>query len=257
MALTNTCELHCPYCYAPKHRSMLDRENVVRWAQELDSAGCLGLGFGGGEPTAYPHFAELCQQVADQTQLAVTFTTHGHRMTRELAARVVGAVHFIRVSVDGVGATYERLRGRRFDDLKASIGLLASIAPFGVNVVVNSDTVGELDDIAAFAANIGASELLLLPEQPTHRCAGLDTAGSKRLRDWITYGSHSIRTAVSRTGLENALPVADPFPNEDPLEAHVHIDASGTLKPDAYSPVGTPIAESFLDALGRLRMLHS
>ena len=47
VALTNTCELRCAYCYAPKRAAALDIDRVVAWAVELDGAGCLGVGFGG------------------------------------------------------------------------------------------------------------------------------------------------------------------------------------------------------------------
>lgn len=113
VALTNACELRCAYCYAPKHAAALDAGQVAAWAAELDAAGCLGVGFGGGEPTAYRGFARLCSQVARSTSMAVTFTTHGHRLTRELADSLRGSVHFARLSVNGVGATYERLRAGR------------------------------------------------------------------------------------------------------------------------------------------------
>src|SRR5688572_26068527 len=53
MALTNACDLACPYCYAPKDPAILDFERVVTWLHELDEHGCLGVGFGGGEPTLY------------------------------------------------------------------------------------------------------------------------------------------------------------------------------------------------------------
>ena len=256
MALTNACELRCTYCYAPKHPAILRHEDILRWAEELDRSGSLGIGFGGGEPTSYPHFAQLCRSIAERTQLAVTFTTHGHRITADLAARLAGAVHFIRVSVDGVGNTYEKLRGRRFDDLARSIERLASIAPFGINVVVNAETLGELDDVAAFAVSVGARELLLLPEQPTGLREGLVSRGRSQLADWIRNRPHTLRTAISRSGLEAALPIADPFPGEDPLDAHVHVDASGTLKPDAFSPVGVPINGPIVDAVNQLRIMQ-
>jgi sulfatase maturation enzyme AslB (radical SAM superfamily) len=53
VALTNACDLACPYCYAPKDSAALDVERVVGWLSELDVNGCLGVGFGGGEPTLY------------------------------------------------------------------------------------------------------------------------------------------------------------------------------------------------------------
>ena len=80
VALTNACDLSCSFCYAPKTPSVLDASAVVDWLSELDAGGCLGVGFGGGEPTLHPEFAALCRRVASETRLAVTFTTHGHRL---------------------------------------------------------------------------------------------------------------------------------------------------------------------------------
>ena len=82
IALTNFCDLRCRYCYAPKHKASLHTDSVLRWLKELDTEGCLGIGFGGGEPTLHPDFVNICKRVAGETQLAVTFTTHGHRLTR-------------------------------------------------------------------------------------------------------------------------------------------------------------------------------
>ena len=33
VALTNTCDLACPFCYAPKHHAVLEPETVIRWLQ--------------------------------------------------------------------------------------------------------------------------------------------------------------------------------------------------------------------------------
>ena len=136
IALTNACDLQCRFCYAPKHVARLDVDAVVAWAIELDEGGCLGLGFGGGEPTLHSDFAELCRRVTNETQLAVSFTTHGHRITEELARQLKGAVHFVRVSMDGIGGTYERIRGRSFATLLDKLRLVHAIAPFGINYVV-------------------------------------------------------------------------------------------------------------------------
>jgi len=135
IALTNVCDLHCAYCYAPKNRASLTADQVLAWLVELDEAGCLAVGFGGGEPTLHPQFAEICQRVTRETRLAVTFTTHGHRLTDRLLGSLTGSANFVRVSVDGVGLTYEAQRGRKYDDLVARLGALARGLPFGINVV--------------------------------------------------------------------------------------------------------------------------
>ncbi len=253
IALTNACELRCFYCYAPKHAAALDRDRVLAWAVELDAAGCLGVGFGGGEPTAYRRFAQLCSEIAQSTSMAVTFTTHGHRLTPELVSSLRGAVHFVRLSVDGVGTTYERLRGRPFAAVVQAAGLLSSLAPFGINAVINADTIGELDDLAAFADEVGASELLLLPEQPTAATPGISDADAQRLVEWAATAGTEVRLAISRTGLEAALPTAEAIPGELPLDAHMHLDATGVLRSHAYASTGLPVVGSIMDVVQTLK----
>ncbi|MEH0416694.1 radical SAM protein [Streptomyces sp. B21-083] len=253
VALTNACELRCVYCYAPKHAAALDRERVLAWAVELDAAGCLGVGFGGGEPTAYRRFAQLCSDIVQSTSMAVTFTTHGHRLTPELVSSLRGAVHFVRLSVDGVGTTYERLRGRPFAAVVRAAALLGSLSPFGINAVINADTIGELDDLAAFADEVGASELLLLPEQPTAATRGISDADAQRLVEWAATAGTEVRLAISRTGLEAALPTAEAIPGELPLDAHMHLDATGVLRPNAYASTGVPVVGSIMDVVQTLK----
>src|SRR4051812_24320694 len=53
-----------------KRPGSLSPENVISRTRELDAAGTLGVGFGGGEPTAHPPFAWLCAWVTEQTQFA-------------------------------------------------------------------------------------------------------------------------------------------------------------------------------------------
>jgi MoaA/NifB/PqqE/SkfB family radical SAM enzyme len=251
--LTNACELHCPFCYAPKVPGRLDAGTVISWIEELDSAGALGVGFGGGEPSAHPDFGWLCVEAARRTTMAVTFTTHGHRIGADLAATLRGAVHFIRVSMDGIGSTYERLRGRPFDLFLRQLELIATIAPFGLNVVINDETVCDLDAIASLAGRVGATEILLLPEQPVGDRPGITPAACGRLVEWVSNSAPGVRVTISEASPIDGVPLADPFPDERPLEAHVHVDAIGVLRPNAYATAGVKLGTSFLESLEALR----
>jgi MoaA/NifB/PqqE/SkfB family radical SAM enzyme len=164
IALTNACDLACLHCYAPKRKAVLDFDLLTNWLRTLDLNGCMGVGFGGGEPTLYPKFVELCEYATNETGLAVTMTTHGHRLNDVFLSKLSGNIHFVRVSMDGVGSTYEGIRGRSFNGLIKKINLLKEIVPFGINYVVNSTTIGDLNEVAQIVVDLGASELLLLPE---------------------------------------------------------------------------------------------
>jgi MoaA/NifB/PqqE/SkfB family radical SAM enzyme len=230
----------------------LRANDVLRWARQLDAAGTLGIGFGGGEPTAHPDLAVLCQAVAEHTRLAVGMTTHAHRFDQALAERLREAVHFIRVSVDGVGPTYEAIRGRSFAALEEQLALIATVAPFGINCVVTERTIDELDACLAWCEQVGAQELLLLVEQPVGTREGLPAAAHERLARWVARAAPTIRLAVGAMGAMDEMGLADPFESEPPLEAHAHVDASGRLRVDAYSDVSVDVGDSIIEALERL-----
>ncbi|GAA0585805.1 radical SAM protein [Kribbella sandramycini] len=257
IALTNTCDLACSYCYAPKHRAQLSTPQLCHWMDELDGAGCLGVGFGGGEPTLYGRLADVCAHAAERTQLAVTLTTHGHRWDAELIARLRGAVHFVRVSVDGVGATYERLRRRSFETLRERLELIGSSFAFGLNCVVNADTVDDLTAVAELAAWHGAAELLLLPESPTVRTTGITARVAAQMEEWVLAYPGPVRLAISE-GWTAGLTVAIPLPREAGTRSYAHVDATGTVRPSSYSTAGQAIgADGILAALERLAAQES
>lgn len=253
VALTNACDLACSYCYAPKSPAALDVERVANWLDELDSHDCLGVGFGGGEPTLYRRFAELCKYTSQKTRLAVTFTTHAHRLDDALVDALAGSVHFVRVSMDGVGATYESLRGRSFAALLSRLEIVRTLAPFGINFVVNRRTLPDLDAATSLAAEVGAVEFLLLPEQPVRGHGGIDDRTARSLRRWVSLYRGTVPLTVSVAGADG-LPVCNPLERESGLRAYAHIDASGVLKRSSYDIDGVTIgAEGVIQALNVLR----
>lgn len=252
IAVTNACDLACAYCYAPKHHAQLGPERLRAWITELDAAGTLGVGFGGGEPTLYRHLVDVCTYAAEQTRLAVTLTTHGHRWDADLIERLRGAVHFVRISVDGVETTYERLRRRSFDALRDRIDLISKAFPIGLNCVVNEDTVGQLTQVADLARAHGASELLLLPEQPTGARPGAAQDVVAALRRWVLAYAGPVPLAISAGGA-SGLPIAVALPKEEGLRSYAHIDATGLARTTSYSIIGEPVIEDgVLAAFGRL-----
>ncbi len=253
VALTNACDLRCTYCYAPKDGGNLDIGRLTGWLVELDRHGCLGVGFGGGEPTLYKEFARLCRYATQCTELAVTFTTHGHHLDERLAADLSGHVNFIRVSMDGVGATYEALRGKRFVDLQNRLSIVRQLAPFGINYVVNSQTVSDLDEAVAFAAKQGAVEFLLLPEQPVRGTGGIKRQTADHLSVWVNVYDGPVRLAVSENGAAE-MPTCDPLVAEGGLSSYAHINAQGMLKRSSYDELGVSIgSDGILKSLAILK----
>jgi MoaA/NifB/PqqE/SkfB family radical SAM enzyme len=252
IALTNRCDLACAHCYAPKSRDELHFGTITRWLGELDEHGTLGVGFGGGEPTLHPQFVKLCYYAAHETRLSVSFTTHGHHIGNELAERLRGNVHFIRVSMDGVRETYESIRRRSFAELLDRLGHIRAISRFGVNVVVNERTLPELDDVAWVAANTGACELLLLPQIPVRNVLAVASDTLQGLRRWVDAYRGPLKLCINEASAEG-FPTCDPLTEERGLLAYAHIDAMGVLKPSSYAETGVPLGDgAVLPALDQL-----
>ena len=253
IALTNACDLRCPYCYAPKGGSNLNIEQLTEWLMELDRHGCLAIGFGGGEPTLHKEFSMLCKYTAQFTGLAVSFTTHGHHLDKRLAAELSGHVNFIRVSMDGIGSTYQIFRGKRFTEFQNQLNIIRQLAPFGINYVVNSQTICELDAAIEFSAEQGAAEFLLLPERAVRGTGGIQPETRSQLSDWVNDYDGPIRLAISENEAFG-MPTCDPLVGEEGLSAYAHIDAQGKLKRLSYDTFGVSIgSDGVLKSLSLLK----
>jgi MoaA/NifB/PqqE/SkfB family radical SAM enzyme len=242
IALTNRCDLTCAHCYAQKSRDELRFDTIVRWLAELDAHGTLGIGFGGGEPTLYPEFARLCHYLARETGLSVSFTTHGHLIDDVLAEDLRGSVNFVRVSMDGVGATYESIRHRSFAELLSRLEHVRSISRFGINVVINEHTLPDLDKVAIVAEDVGACELLLLPQMPVRGVRAIPSDCLQGLRRWVDSYRGPLRLCINESSAEG-FPTCDPLVQELGLRAYAHIDAMGVLRPSSYSDIGVQLSD--------------
>ena len=253
IALTNACNMNCPFCYAPKRVAELDLKRLLGWLEELDTNGCLGVGLGGGEPTLYEGLPLICDYIKDRSQLAVTFTTNGHCLTENLVDQLKGRVNFVRVSMDGVGDTYKTLRGKSFSSFCRRLELVKSVSGFGINYVVNAQTLPDLEDAIAIAITTGATEFLLLPEQPVQGRRGIDEHTLLKLRNWVRSYSGPMKLSVSEAGAD-ILPTCDPLSKEKELQSYAHIDASGVIKRSSFDLSGVTIEnDGLMNALLKLQ----
>ena len=252
IALINSCDLECTHCYAPKLPARLNTELVKQWLVELDKVGCFGIGFGGGEPTLHPDILELCHFGMTETNLAITMTTHGHRLSGSVIETLKESVSFLRISMDGKYNTYEKIRGRSFSSLLRTLELINGMIPFGVNYVVNESTIAELPIAIKLAEKYQASEFLLLPEVAFGRGKAVEKRTLKQLSDWLKTYSGDVQLSISSSHAELAHTQA-PLPNEIEELAYAHIDANGILKRCSFDTFGEVIGrEGVMHAFGKL-----
>lgn len=162
IALTNACNLNCRHCFAPKEDVSLDFESLKGWLRELESSGCLGVGFGGGEPLLYSHFYDVISYVHDATDMACTVTTNGTLLTERAIDVISQTVDFMRVSTNGRSLP------------NSLISKLSDKIKLGINMLLNRDTITCLESEVTRYAKLGVQEILLLPQMPTKAVDGVD-----------------------------------------------------------------------------------
>lgn len=113
--LTLRCNLRCGHCGssagAPRPNE-LDRDEKLRTLRDLAALGCERLTLAGGEPTMSPDWELLAEEGAKQG-VYVNMITNGLLPASQLVRRAKSAgLRTLGVSVDGMGATHDRLRKR-------------------------------------------------------------------------------------------------------------------------------------------------
>ena len=176
--LANICNLHCSYCFRSEdnlysqHAEFFPLELLRRIIDEARAAAEITrINFTGGEPTLHPHFAQVLEIVVT-TGLQASFVTNGWHFERIWPALAANraAISHVAFSLDGITReTHDHWRGKgSFDRLiRAFSRCYMSQLPFAMKIVVRRDLVDQLEQIAIFAARMGAAALNFVHVMPT------------------------------------------------------------------------------------------
>ena len=185
--LANICNLHCSYCFRAdenlysSHAEFFSIDLLRRVIDEARAAANITrVSFTGGEPTLHPAFAETLKTVAD-AGLTTSFVTNGWHFDRVWPAiqENRAAVSHVAFSLDGVTREdHDRWRGTgSFDRLvRAFSRCYTSELPFAMKIVIRRDLVDQLEQIALFAARMGAASLHFVHVMPTSSAVADDSS---------------------------------------------------------------------------------
>lgn len=185
--LANICNLHCSYCFRSednlysRHAEFFPLELLRRVIDEArEAAQITRVNFTGGEPTLHPQFAAILETVA-AADLQASFVTNGWHFERTWPALTANrkAISHVAFSLDGIDPeTHDRWRGSgSFERLvRAFSRCYVAQLPFALKIVVRRDLVDQLEQIAIFAARMGAAALNFVHVMPTSSGAENDLA---------------------------------------------------------------------------------
>lgn len=181
--LTLACNLRCEHCGSSAGRALPDELPTQRCLDvvgELADLGCEVLSLSGGEPTLRDDWDAIAR-AGVRRGIRVNMVTNGvyrGRVSREeVVRRAVGAgLCNVAVSIDGVAATHDAIRGRgTFAESLASVERFARAGmPVTVMTTISRKNLGELDEVRRIAARAGAASWRVQIAKPMGNLRGRD-----------------------------------------------------------------------------------
>jgi pyruvate-formate lyase-activating enzyme len=173
---TRRCNLQCLHCYSSSGPRVTETLAIGVLAPAVEEAARLGysvLGVSGGEPLLYPELARLLD-AAHAAGMTTTVTTNGTLLRAEAIEVLAARADLVAVSIDGKPASHDEMRASPTAFARLLEGLprlRASGVPFGFIFTLTMHNVHELDWIAEFAADQGASLLQVHPLESVGRAS--------------------------------------------------------------------------------------
>ncbi len=233
IAITNDCNANCSFCHVPRGSEYISKEFILDFCKSIDEFGCLDIAIGGGEPLLHPEIVEICKTVWNKTKLGISITTNGQLLTDTIIEELANCISFMRVSIDSVdNETYKEIRGFDLLDLKEKLIKLKDKIHFGINMVVNDQTLHELDYMLEFAQDVGAEELLLLP-MIEHGIISLKKDAFNKLEIWITENHKQFPIRILEQSRKNMrVPVL--FEDDRYYSDYLYLSAKKNVQKNSY-----------------------
>lgn len=167
-AITDGCNLRCPYCYASSEKCLpgeLTHTESLDLVSQIAAMGTKTLVFTGGEPMLRKDLFEVVEHARGEGLHTRIITNATMIRTPAIARRFAELFDAVTVSLDGGTAeTHDRTRGKgAFDKTFKALRLLndAGVVP-RINHIVTSDNIGELEDFAQFLESVEVHSVRLM-----------------------------------------------------------------------------------------------
>lgn len=164
--VTNRCNLRCAHCLSDSGpdadvRGELSLQQAKQVVEQLAAAQVFQIHFGGGEPFVYPGFMDLLRHAQAHGFCCLCISTNGSLLDARRIAELeaLGGI-YLQLSLDGASADVcDAVRGRgSFAKVTGALERLrGSSIVRTVNFVYCRGNAGQLDDMAALAADYGAT----------------------------------------------------------------------------------------------------
>lgn len=156
--LLYTCNLRCDMCpfWRRPDENLLSLEEEKKMLSALEDFGVSFMGFEGGEPFLRKDLPEILSYSHERFHTSIV--TNGW-MLKEKFKDVRDYLDYVFVSIDGIGATHDRLRGINGSFSKAIEGVKAAseFLPVSFSSTITSENCDEVESIVNLAKDLEVS----------------------------------------------------------------------------------------------------
>lgn len=180
---TRRCNLRCLHCYSssgPEERGELPAALLVAAVEAAATEGYTMVSVSGGEPLLYRPLPEVLD-AARGAGLTTAVTSNGMLLDERRLAMLAGRTDLLAISLDGVPASHDRMRGdpHAFSTMASRLeGVRRAGIPFGFIFTLTLHNLDELEWVTGFALEQGAALLQIHPLEEAGR-ARQALAGSR------------------------------------------------------------------------------
>lgn len=168
LEVTGRCNLSCRECFNDNHQGFkenLSLSEIKAILDDLYQSGVLQLTITGGEPLLRKDIWDILDY-AFELGFGVRFFTNGTTLNEANSKRLANyPIAHIFVSLDGIGATNDALRGQGSSDKisQGIVNLAKKNSNVTLSVTLHSQSLGNLTRIFDFAKENGIRSLLIRP----------------------------------------------------------------------------------------------
>jgi len=150
------CNLECGMCpfWRREDEELLRLDDEIKMLKALAEAGVSFMGFEGGEPFLRHDLPEILRE--SHERFHTSLVTNGWLLRHRLA-EVQRYLEHVFVSLDGIGATHDRLRGVRgsFDRAVEGISLARERLPTSISSTLTRSNLSQAEAIVDLAESLG------------------------------------------------------------------------------------------------------
>ncbi len=198
------CNLRCLHCYSssgPDERESLDVGILCRAIADARAEGYLAVSMSGGEPLLYEELGAVLAQ-ARACGMSTALVSNGMLLDERRVARLAGALDLLAISLDGLPAAHNRMRGsdRAFEAMAGRLpGLRRSGIPYGFIFTLTQNNLDELEWVVDFALEQGASLVQVHPLEDVGR-ARVALTGARPDAVEVAYGYLEVARLQAHAG---------------------------------------------------------